>query len=44
MWRVIWLGPVLVRLQTGPPRSSHIVTVADVVLPAAEADSMPLVH
>jgi hypothetical protein len=35
MYSVIWLGPVLVRLEIGPPSSSHIVTVAAVLLPAA---------
>jgi hypothetical protein len=35
MERVTWLGPVLVRLEMGPPTSSHSVTVAEVVLPAA---------
>jgi hypothetical protein len=37
MKRVIWLGPVLVRLEIGPPSSSHIVTVAAVLLPTAMA-------
>jgi hypothetical protein len=35
------LAPVLVRVEIGPPSSSNMVTVADVVLPAAEEEDAP---
>ena len=40
MERMIWLDPVLVRVERGPPNLSHMVdTVAEVLLPSAAEEN-----